>query len=301
MTAVQNKWNDEEKFIGLSNLLTGECLQILHSLQDRTFTALRDALFKRFKYTEDGFHERFRKTSPKEGEDFGNYANRLVIGRDRWFESAGVKTDDFKGLADLVLKEQIYESCSAELVTFLKKRDPKTTSSIVSLAEQFQTAHPSAKLSKNHNLCAISTEFQERQSRSMSEDQDRNRHASAPNYFARGPYNNRQTFRPGSYYMPQSSFTNRPRTPNQYSYARPQFQSSYYKPRQQNARPPNQVRQQFGPRNYKKAHWSSSLSGDGGNIPLFKGLINNLGCSVMRDTGCSMSAASATKVLQSQQ
>ena len=62
MIALQNKWNDEEKFLGLSNLLTGECLQILHSLQDRTFTALRDALFKRFKYTEDGFHERFRKT-----------------------------------------------------------------------------------------------------------------------------------------------------------------------------------------------------------------------------------------------
>ena len=135
----------------------------------------------------------------------------------------------------------------------------------------------------------------------MSEDQDRNRHASAPNYFARGPYNNRQKFRPGSYYMSQSSFTNRPRTPNQYSYVRPQFPPSSHKPRQQNLRTPNQVRQQFGPRNYnKRGHLSSSLSGDGSNIPLFKGLINNFECSVMRDTCCSMSAASATKVLQSQ-
>ena len=155
MTAGQNKWNEEQKFIGLSNLLTGECLQTLHSLQDRTFTALRDALFKRFKYTEEGFHEMFRKTCFKEGEDFGNYVKRLVIGKDRWFENAGVKKDDFKSLADLVLKEQIYESCSAELVTLLKERDPKTTSSILSLAEQFQTAQPSAKLSKNHNLCAM--------------------------------------------------------------------------------------------------------------------------------------------------
>ena len=177
-----------------------------------------------------------------------------MIGRDRWFESAGVKKDDFKGLADLILKEQIYESCSAELVTFLKERDPKNTSSIVSLAEQFQTAHPNAKLSKSHNLCAISTKFQERQSRSMSKDQDKNRHASAANYFARGPYNNRQTFRPGSYYMSQSNFTNRPGAPSQYSYVRLQFQSSSYNPTQQNVRPPNQVRQQFGPRNYKKEH-----------------------------------------------
>ena len=90
-------------------------------------------MFKRYKYTEEGFHERFRKTCPKEGEDFSNYVNRLVIGRDRWFESAGVK-------------KEMYESCSAELVTFLKERNPKTTNHIVSLAEQFQTAHPNAKL-----------------------------------------------------------------------------------------------------------------------------------------------------------
>ena len=71
-------------------------------------------------------------------------------------------------------------------------------------------------------------------------------------------------------------------------------------PKQQDSRTLNQVRQQFGPRSNKKAHLSSSLSGDKSNIPLFKGLINNIECSVMRDTCCSMSAASATKVLQSQ-
>ena len=152
MTTDQNKLNKEEKFIGLSNLLTGECFQIVHSLQDKTYTAFRDALFKRYKYTEEGFHELFRKTCPKEGEDFGNYVNRLVIGRVRWFESAGVKKDDFKGLADLVLKEQIYESCSA---LNLKERDPRTTSNIESLVEQFQTAHPSAKLSKRHITCVL--------------------------------------------------------------------------------------------------------------------------------------------------
>ena len=111
--------------------------------------ALRDALFKRYKYTEEGFHDRFRKTNPREGEDFGNYVNRLVIARDRWLESAGVKKDDFKGLSDQVLKEQIYESCSSELVTFLKERDPKDTNKIVS-----QTAHPNAKLGKSHNLAS---------------------------------------------------------------------------------------------------------------------------------------------------
>ena len=51
LTASQNRWSEEEKFMGLSSMLTGECLQVLHSLQDKTYIALRDALFKRYKYT----------------------------------------------------------------------------------------------------------------------------------------------------------------------------------------------------------------------------------------------------------
>ena len=134
----------------------------------------------------------------------------------------------------------------------------------------------------------------------MDREQDRTRYASAPNYFGRKQYSNiRKPFRPRPN-VSQSNFNYRPRTPNQYGNVRPQFQTNFYKPRQQDSRTLNQVRQQFGPRNNKKANLSSSLSGDESNIPLFKGLINNIECSVMRDTGCSMSAASASKVLHSQ-
>ena len=134
----------------------------------------------------------------------------------------------------------------------------------------------------------------------MDREQDRTRYASALNYFGRKQYGNiRQPFRPRPN-VSQSNFIHRPRTPNQYGNMRPQFQYNFYQPRQHDSRPLNRVRQQFGPKNNKKAHLSSSLSGDESNIPLFKGLINNIECSVMRDTSCSMSAASATKVLQSQ-
>ena len=313
-TATQNKWSEEEKFIGLSNLLTGECLQILHSLQDKSYNALRDALFKRYKYTEEGFHDRFRKTNPREGEDFGNYVNRLVIARDRWLESAGVKKDDFKGLSDLVLKEQIYESCSSELVTFLKERDPKDTNKIVSLAEQFQTAHPNAKLGKSHNLCAMTSGAHER-GRNMTRGHEGKRNASAPN-FATGRPPNRQTPRTGyyNYNVPQSYPTNGPRAPNQYNHARaqfqprmpnqymgrPQFHFNHYRPRQNFGRQ-NHTRHQFDHRQVnERVHLSSSLLGEASNIPLFKGLVNNVECSVMRDTGSSMSAASAIRVLPSQ-
>ena len=313
-TATQNKWSEEEKFIGLSNLLTGECLQILHSLQDKSYNALRDALFKRYKYTEEGFHDRFRKTNPREGEDFGNYVNRLVIAKDRWLESAGVKKDDFKGLSDLVLKEQIYESCSSELVTFLKERDPKDTNKIVSLAEQFQTAHPNAKLGKSHNLCAMTSGAHER-GRNMIRGHEGKRNASAPN-FATGRPHNRQTPRSGyyNYNVPQSDHTNGPRAPNQYNHARAHFQPrmsnqymgrqqfhfNHYRPRQNFGRQ-NHTRHQFDHRQVnERVHLSSSLLGDASNIPLFKGFVNNVECTVMRDTGSSMSAASAIRVLPSQ-
>ena len=151
----------------------------------------------------------------------------------------------------------MYESCSAELVTFLKERNPKTTNDIVSLAEQFQTAHPNAKLSKKPSLCAMSARFQERQSRTMDREQDRTRYASAPNYFGRRQYGNtRQPFRPRTNIL-QSNFNHRPRTPDQYGNVRPQSQSNFYKPRQQDSRTLNQVRQQFCPRNNnKKTHLS---------------------------------------------
>ena len=134
----------------------------------------------------------------------------------------------------------------------------------------------------------------------MNREHDRTRYASTLNYFGRKQYSNiRQPFRPRPN-ASQSNFNHRPRTPNQYGNVRPQFQSNFYKPKQQDSRTLNQVRQQFGPRNNKKASLSSSLLGDESNIPLFKGLIYNIECSVIRDTGCSMSAASATKVLYSQ-
>ena len=129
------------------------------------------------------------------------------------------------------------------------------------------------KPSKQPNLYAMSTKFQERQSRTMDREQDRTRYASAPNCFGRKQYSNiRQPFRPRSN-VSQSNFNHRPRTSNQYGNVRPQFQHNFYKPKQQDSRTLNQVRQQFGPRNNnnkKKAHLRSSLSGDKSNIPVLK-------------------------------
>ena len=230
-------------------------------------------------------------------------------------ESAGVKKDDFKGLADLVLKEQIYESCSSELVTFFKERDPKDTNKIVSLAEQFQTAHLNAKLGKSHNLCAMTSGAHER-GRNMNRGHERRRNASAPNFPTERPHN-RQMPSSGyyNYNMPQSCPTNGPRAPNQYNHARAQFQPrmpnqynigrhqfqcNHYRLRQ-NFRWQNHTRHQFDHRQGNdRVHLSTSLLGDASNIPLLKGFVNNVECLVMKDTGSSMSAASAIRVLPSQ-
>ena len=182
----------------------------------------------------------------------------------------------------------------------------------MSLAEQFQTAHTNAKLGKSHNLCAMTPGAHER-SRNMNRGHERKRNASAPNYPTERPHN-RQTSRPGYYYynMPQSCPTNGPRAPNQYNHARAQFQprkpNQYFIGRQQFQFNPYRPRQNFRSQNHTRHQFdhsqgsdrvhlcsslSSSLLGDASNIPLFKGFVNNVECLVMRDTGSSMSAASA--------
>ncbi|GFN87545.1 gypsy retrotransposon integrase-like protein 1 [Plakobranchus ocellatus] len=73
---------------------------------------------------------------------------------DRWLESASIKDSDFAQLKELVLREQVYNSCHADLVTFLKERNAKTIADLKSLAETYAKAHPSKPLAREDNVYA---------------------------------------------------------------------------------------------------------------------------------------------------
>ncbi|GFN91304.1 hypothetical protein PoB_001781000 [Plakobranchus ocellatus] len=77
MQAKVNKWPEEQWFMCLSNLLTGEALEALHALSPDqcTYGHLKASLLKRFKFTEEGFRERFRSSVPRSGQDFETFIN----------------------------------------------------------------------------------------------------------------------------------------------------------------------------------------------------------------------------------
>ncbi|GFO35194.1 reverse transcriptase [Plakobranchus ocellatus] len=86
--ADQAKWNEDEKFIALSNLITGDSLQVLHNLphEKKNYNGLKNALFIRFQYTEEGFRKRFKNFKPADGVDFATFVNSLRTYRDKYLE-----------------------------------------------------------------------------------------------------------------------------------------------------------------------------------------------------------------------
>ncbi|GFO34792.1 hypothetical protein PoB_006129700 [Plakobranchus ocellatus] len=72
-------------------------LEVLHALSSDqcTYGHLKESLLKRFKFTEEGFRERFCSSVPRSGQDFETFINQLMKLMDRWLESASIK-DGFK-------------------------------------------------------------------------------------------------------------------------------------------------------------------------------------------------------------
>ncbi|GFO40702.1 reverse transcriptase [Plakobranchus ocellatus] len=177
-----NKWREEQWFMCLSNLLTGEALEVLHALSPDqcTYGHLKASLLKRFKFTEEGFRERFRSSVPRSGQDFETFINQLMKLMDRWLESASIKDGDFAQLKELVLREQVYNSCHADLVTLLKERNAKTTADLKSLAETYAKAHPSKPLAREDNVINAGIRREEPTDRSTGPAQSANAARNEP-------------------------------------------------------------------------------------------------------------------------
>ena len=139
-----------------SSLLQGEAPNTLYGLREenRNYKDLKSALLKRYRCTEDSFRMKFKTALPLETEDFASFINRISRLFDLWLESAQVKTGDFKQLHELILRDQIYESCHSEMVSFLKERDPKTIDDRKA-AESFISCRPNAKLAKEPKVSSL--------------------------------------------------------------------------------------------------------------------------------------------------
>ena len=141
--AESQGWNRDEWAVCLSPLLTGKGLQVFSSMpsdEALQYDVLKKALLKRYEMTEEGFRNKFRHTKPEQGETAHQFVARLQRYLNRWVDMSG-RVKKYKDLANLLIREQFVNTCSAEMALFLRERVPKNISEMVKLAEQYLEAH----------------------------------------------------------------------------------------------------------------------------------------------------------------
>lgn len=140
--ARAQNWNVGNWGSHLSALLTGKALDVFARLPPASalnYEELKEALYKRFEMTEDGFRKKFRTSKPDGSETFSQFSSRIDNYLGRWIELSKIEKT-FDGLKDLFLREQFILCCSKELSLFLKERIPATVQEMARYADQFAEA-----------------------------------------------------------------------------------------------------------------------------------------------------------------
>ena len=137
--ATAQEWQPDNWATHLSALLKGKALEVYTRLTPdlaMDFNALKQALLKRYEMTETGFKKRFRNAMPERGETFGQFALRIGHYFNRWIELGKVDMT-FEELVDFLLRDQLLQSCGADLTLFLKEHKPKNIVEMADLADTF--------------------------------------------------------------------------------------------------------------------------------------------------------------------
>ena len=150
--ATALKWDKTHWLTYLSALLEGTALTLFHSLSDTedgtvTYEQLKSALLKKFQCTPEGFRKRFRESKPTAGEPFETYAVELRRLADRWISLSKVEKT-YEGLLGLILSEQLLQSVSHDLATFLCEKDERSFQNLIKSAESYRHAHPNKNLAR---------------------------------------------------------------------------------------------------------------------------------------------------------
>ena len=107
----------------LSALLGGKALDVYSSLSQENalyYERLKAALLQRYKYTEQGHHQRFREAKPEDAENPDQFFVRLRNYFTQWVKLSDVESS-FEGVVELMVKEQFINSCSKELSVHLMR------------------------------------------------------------------------------------------------------------------------------------------------------------------------------------
>ena len=171
--ATALKWDRTHWVTYLSALLEGTALTLFHSLSDTedgtvTYEQLKSALLKKFQCTPEGFRKRFRESKPTAGEPFETYAVELRRLADRWISLSKVEKT-YEGLLGLILSEQLLQSVSHDLATFLCEKDERSFQNLIKSAESYRHAHPNKNLARRSEATVFGSVASVRDEHSPSE------------------------------------------------------------------------------------------------------------------------------------
>ncbi|XP_042144369.1 uncharacterized protein LOC120836664 [Ixodes scapularis] len=148
--ALSQKWPESQWATALSTCLTGEALSVfgrLPPVDAADYGKVKASLLKRFRFTVEGFRDKFRDGKPVDGETATQSAARLGHYFNRWVELAAV-TKDFEGLRELVIKKQFLKGCHPALASYSKERKQPHLEGLLEMADQFLDAQGHSKLGK---------------------------------------------------------------------------------------------------------------------------------------------------------
>ena len=137
--ATLQNWPEDDWATYLSALLKGRALEVYNRLTEteaRSYPRLKAALLRKYQLTVEGFRRQFYAARRERDETASQFVCRIEGYLDRWIQLAEIE-QSFKGLRDLIVREQFLSVCEEHLTIYLKERDPKELSEVVRLADTY--------------------------------------------------------------------------------------------------------------------------------------------------------------------
>ncbi|KAM7285189.1 uncharacterized protein ISCGN_032147 [Ixodes scapularis] len=118
--ATSQEWPPDKWALSLSLCLTGEALSVVGRMAPddaMDYNKLKQTLLQRFRYTEEGYHTKFRSARPENTETGRQFSGRLLGYFDHWQKMA--KTEHtYDALRDKIVSEQFLKQCHEKLAIF---------------------------------------------------------------------------------------------------------------------------------------------------------------------------------------
>jgi transposase InsO family protein len=140
--ATTQKWPENKWAVYLGALLRGKALEVYSrlSIDDANdYGILKNALLRRFNFTEEGFKRKFHTAKPEVNEAPAQFIARLSNYFSRWLDFSGIEKT-FEALRDLMIREQYLDACTVDLAVFLRERALTDLAELAEVAQKYLDA-----------------------------------------------------------------------------------------------------------------------------------------------------------------